>query len=569
MHITIEVNNRKIKAVKGETILSALNSAGIIIPTLCRLKELSPTGACRICVVEVEGRERLVTACSQPVEEWMKISTHSPRVISARKTIVELLLASHPDDCLYCVRNLECELQRLAEELNIRERRIRGERIKMRIDQSNPSVVRELSKCILCGRCVRVCEEIITATSLDFVNRGEKIHIAPAMDRDFNFSSCINCAQCVQVCPTGALHERHNLQEVTEAIDRPEILTAVQYSPLVPWAIAESLGVKYTRDFDMKLNTVLRKIGFKKVFKTGFGSDILIQMLAGDLMNKKNEDPLIVSACPSWDKYVEEFMPEWIPWLSGMKCQQQIAGDIIRRGEEQHGESRSGQLFSVSITPCAAMKYEARRESNMPGGISDVDTVLTVRELARLIKVYGIDTASVDGEMPDEPMTSHSSSAAMAEMTGGITEGVIREIFAIHQAGEPEKTLIKKIRSGRSFRDITFSLADREFRVAIVDGLASVKTLKHEMSKGARYDLVEVMVCKGGCVAGGGLLPSRDNDLLRGREKYLSSFDEVEMVRLSSKSTASYYLEGMKKGDGVLSGSGPFRTFFIKRDVLT
>jgi NADH dehydrogenase/NADH:ubiquinone oxidoreductase subunit G len=275
MLFTIQVNNRKIKAEKGETILSALNRHGIIIPTLCRMKEFTPTGACRMCVVEVEGRDRLVTACSQPVEEWMKIKTHSPRVITARKTIVELLLSNHPDDCLYCDRNLNCELQRLSEELNIRERRIKGKKAKQRLDQSG-SIVRELAKCILCGRCVRVCEEIITSTSLDFINRGKQTHIGAAMDKDFNFSSCIQCGQCVLVCPTGALHEKHNITEVQEYLNKQEIIKAIQYSPLVSSGIAEELGIKYSREFDKNLNAILRKIGFDKVFTTGTGTDICI-----------------------------------------------------------------------------------------------------------------------------------------------------------------------------------------------------------------------------------------------------------------------------------------------------
>jgi NADP-reducing hydrogenase subunit HndD len=209
MQFTIEVNNKSIRAEKGETILSALNRNGIMIPTLCRMQEFTPTGACRMCVVEVEGRDRLVTACSAPVEEWMKIQTHSPRVIRARKTIVELLLSNHPDDCLYCDRNLDCELQKLSDQMQVRERRIHGSKIRPRRDQSSPAIVRELSKCILCGRCLRVCEEVVTATSIDFIGRGRYTHVGPAMDRDFNFSSCIHCGQCVLVCPTGALHEKH------------------------------------------------------------------------------------------------------------------------------------------------------------------------------------------------------------------------------------------------------------------------------------------------------------------------------------------------------------------------
>ncbi len=313
MQFTIEVNNKSIKAEKGETILSALNRNGIMIPTLCRMQEFTPTGACRMCVVEVEGRDRLVTACSAPVEEWMKIQTHSPRVIRARKTIVELLLSNHPDDCLYCDRNLDCELQKLSDQMQVRERRIHGSKIKPRRDQSSPAIVRELSKCILCGRCLRVCEEVVTATSIDFIGRGRDTHVGPAMDRDFNFSSCIHCGQCVLVCPTGALHEKHYLSEVQEQLSKSDVIRVIQYSPLVPYALAEELGVKYNRDFDRLLNAALRKTGFEKVFLSGTGTDILITELTDAVIeakNAKSDKPLIISACPAWVKYCEQFFPD-------------------------------------------------------------------------------------------------------------------------------------------------------------------------------------------------------------------------------------------------------------------
>ncbi len=401
MLFTIQVNNKKIKAEKGETILSALNRNGIIIPTLCRMKEFTPTGACRMCVVEIEGRERLVTACSQPVEEWMKIKTHSARVITARKTIVELLLSNHPDDCLYCDRNLNCELQRLSEELNIRERRIKGRKIKQRLDQSSPAIVRELAKCILCGRCVRVCEEVITATSLDFINRGRQTHIGAAMDRDFNFSSCIHCGQCVLICPTGALHEKHNITEVQEYLNKHDIIKAIQYSPVVPAGIAEELGVKYTRDFDKNLNAILRKIGFDKVFSTGTGTDVCINELASQLLENienKADKPLYITACPAWVKYAEQFTPSLLPQLSTVKSPQQITGILIKTIVAGQLDVKPEQIYSVSVTPCIAMKYEARRDGMMRKGISDVDSVITVRELAKLIRLNGIDVTNTEKE---------------------------------------------------------------------------------------------------------------------------------------------------------------------------
>ena len=323
------------------------------------------------------------------------------RVITARKTIVELLLSNHPDDCLYCDRNLNCELQRLSEELNIRERRIRGRKIKPRLDQSSPAIIRELSKCILCGRCVRVCEEVITATSLDFINKGKETHVGAAMDRDFNFSSCIHCGQCVLVCPTGALHEKHNITEVQEYLNKPEILKVIQYSSMVVYGIAEELGMRYTRDFDKILNSILRKIGFDKVYKTGLGTDVCITEIAGQLSERienNSDNPLYISACPAWVKYAEQFIPSLIPQLSTVKSPQQITGVLIKTLVADQLGAKPEEIFSVSATPCMAMKFEARRDGMMRKGISDVDSVLTVRELARLIRLYGIDTSNIESE---------------------------------------------------------------------------------------------------------------------------------------------------------------------------
>ena len=451
MLITIQVNNKKLKAEKGDTILSALYSNGIVIPTLCRMKDFTPAGACRMCVVEVEGHDRLVTACSQPVEEWMKIWTHSPRVINARKTIVELLLSNHPDDCLYCDRNLNCELQRLSEELNVREKRIRGKKIKSRLDQSSPAIVRELSKCILCGRCVRICEEIITSTSLDFINKGMQTHVGTALDRDFNFSSCIHCGQCVLVCPTGALHEKHNITEVQEYLNKSAITKIIQYSPIVPAGLAEALGVKYNKEFDKIVNAVLRKIGFDKVFTTGTGTDICIKELSDRLSERiknREESPLIISACPAWVKYAEQFLPSLIPQLSTLKSPQQITGVLIKTLVAGQAGLKPEQIFSVSVTPCMAMKFEARREGMTRKGISDVDSVLTVRELARLIKLYGIDVANIGYEPADEPMEGRSSSAALAEVSGGMTEGIIRSLYFMKVNKDADKQVFKKLRYG-------------------------------------------------------------------------------------------------------------------------
>jgi iron-only hydrogenase group A len=572
MLFTIQVNNKKIKAEKGETILSALNRNGIIIPTLCRMKEFTPTGACRMCVVEVEGRERLVTACSQPVEEWMKIKTHSPRVITARKTIVELLLSNHPDDCLYCDRNLNCELQRLSEELNIRERRIKGKKIKQRLDQSSPAIVRELAKCILCGRCVRVCEEQITSTSLDFINRGRQTHIGAAMDRDFNFSSCIQCGQCVLVCPTGALHEKHNITEVREYLNKQDIVKTIQYSPAVASGIAEELGIKNTRDFDQNLNAILRKIGFDRIYTTGTGTDVCVSELTDSLLentDKSRDKPLYITACPAWVKYTEQFIPSLIPRLSTIKSPQQITGILIKTVVAGQLGVQPEQIFSVSVTPCMAMKYEARRDGMMRKGISDVDSVMTVRELARLIRLNGIDFTNTEKEPADEPLSGRSSSAVLAEVSGGLAEAVTRLLFYKVTGKEIDKQVFKKLHSSGTFRDCSVQIGENEIKVAVVDGLTGLEKLRTAQSAGADYDLVEVMVCQGGCIHGGGLPFINSKDDLKSRAKLVYQADETEAINLPCKSPTLINLyEKLIKEDPEISDKKIFYTHFEKRNVL-
>lgn len=572
MVFTIQVNNKKIKAEKGETILAALNRNGIKIPTLCRMKDFTPTGACRMCVVEVDGRDRLVTACSQPVEEWMKIQTHSPRVIQARKTIVELLLSNHPDDCLYCDRNLNCELQRLSEELNIRERRIRSRKIKTRLDQSSPAIVRELSKCILCGRCVRVCDEVITATSLDFINKGRETHVGAAMDKDFNFSSCVHCGQCVLVCPTGALHEKHNISEVQEYLHKEEMIKVIQYSPLVTAGIAEELGMRYSREFDKILNGVLRKIGFDKVYKTGLGTDVCITEVTDQLAERidaKSETPLYISACPAWVKYVEQFIPSLIPQLSTVKSPQQITGVLIKTLVAAQMNLKPENIFSVSVTPCIAMKFEAGRDGMMRKGISDVDSVLTVRELARLIRLYGIDTTNIEHEAADEPFAGRSSAAVLAEVSGGMAEAILRSYHFLKTKKEADKQVFKKLRSGGIFRETTMTAGDTEVSVAVVDGLTGLEKLRTAQAAGKKFNLIEVMTCPGGCVHGGGLPFTSSKEDIKSRAKLVYQADDTEAINLPCKSAACINLyEKLLKENSEISDKKIFHTHFEKRNVL-
>lgn len=572
MLFTIQVNNRKIKAHKGETILSALNRNGIMIPTLCRMKDFTPTGACRICVVEVEGSDKLVTACSQPVEEWMKIWTHSPRVITARKTIVELLLSNHPDDCLYCDKNQNCELQRLAESLNIRERRIRAKKIHPRLDQSSPAIVRDLSKCILCGRCIRVCEELVTSTSLDFISKGNLTHVGPAMDRDFNFSSCIHCGRCVLVCPTGALHEKHNITEVQEYLNQNDIIKVIQYSPLVPSGVAHELGLKYNSNFDGMLNSILRKIGFDKVFLTGAGADVSIvetAQLLYDRVKRGDRSPLYLSACPAWVKYAEQAKPSLLPYLSSVKSPQQITGVLIKSVVASLLGVKPEKIYSVSASPCMAMKFEARRDGMMRKGISDVDSVMTVRELVRLIRLYGIDVTNIEPEVADAPLDRQSAAASLAETSGGLAESVVRMLSVMMTKGDLDKTIIRKFRASSAFREVTVKIADKELNVAIVEGLNCLEKLEAALEEGKYYDLVEVMTCNGGCINGAGLPFGITPEERSSRTKSIYRLASEEMVNLPDRSSVLEDLYDIHiKGNEDIADKSIFHTRYERIKVL-
>ncbi len=572
MLFTITVNNKKILAEKGETILSALNRNGISVPTLCRMKEFTSTGACRLCVVEVEGRERLVTSCSEPVEEWMNIRTHSPRVINARKTIIELLLSKHPDECLYCVKNLNCELQNLAAELNIKERRIKGKKATPRLDQSGFSIVREHSKCVLCGRCVRVCEEIVTVTAIDFVNRAQKTQIGTSMGLDFNFTSCINCGQCVNVCPTGALHEKQSITEVYDFLNNPDYYKVIQYSPVVPLAIAEELGIKPSKDIDRILNGILRKMGFSKIYLTGAGTDILIKELATEVAHRiveKSDGPLYISACAAWVKYAEQAMHGELKFLSTLKPPQNITGSLIKTVISGSLKLKPGQIFSVSVSPCTAMKFEAKRDGMMTKGIYDVDAVITVRELAKLIKLYGLDINSTEGELADEPFAHRSAMAAYSEITGGLTEAVVRNVMVMLTGKDPGRKEFKSILAGGSFRDALFSVNGHTLSVAVIDGLTGLEKLRQSVEQGKKYDLVEVMVCPGGCLNGGGLPSCRTKDELRNRIKQITASEELSTIKTPDESPViKYFYDKTIATNSSLIDKKIFFTHFSERDVL-
>jgi iron-only hydrogenase group A len=392
------------------------------------------------------------------------------------------------------------------------------------------------------------------------------------MDRDFNFSSCIHCGQCVLVCPTGALHEKHNITEVQEYLNKPEIIKVIQYSSMVVYGIAEELGMRYTKDFDKILNAILRKIGFDKVFKTGTGTDVCITEMTDQLaerLEKKTGTPLYISSCPAWVKYAEQFIPGIIPELSTVKSPQQITGVLIKTLVADQLGVKPEEIFSVSATPCMAMKFEARRDGMMRKGISDVDSVLTVRELARLVRLYGIDTSNVEPEPADEPMGGRSSAAIMAEVSGGTAEGIVRSFHYKMLKKEADKLQFKKLRSGGVFREAVIQVGDIDVKVAVIDGLTGLEKLKTSMDSGNKYDLIEVMTCPGGCVHGAGLSFGSSKEEIRNRAKLIYHSDDTEAINLPCKSPALINLyDKYLKENADIADKKIFYTHFEKRNVL-
>lgn len=539
MDFTININNNQLEANNGETILDVTNRNGIKVPTLCHIKDTFPTGSCRMCVVEDEKTGKLVTACSQPVEEDMSIQTHSPRVVESRKTIIELLLSNHPDDCLYCVRNKNCELQDLSEEHHVRDRRIRGEKNQKHLDLSSASIIRDPEKCILCGRCVHICEDVMGVACIDFTKRGNQSTISPAFNQGLNTSSCVNCGQCIMVCPTGALTEKNHFSGIQEALGDPTKKVVVQYAPSISVSMAEELGMEAGKDINGILNAALRKVGFDAVFDSSFSADLTIMEESAELIGRIQNGgtlPMITSCCPGWVKYAEEFTPDLIPNLSSCKSPQQMMGAIIKSHYAEKEKLKPEEIYSISIMPCTAKKFEAQREEMTQNGITDVDAVLTTRELTKFLKLYGIDMFNIKPEMTDSPLGFRSTAGKLFGASGGVTEAAIRTAYYKITSKELVKFQVDAVRGIEGRKEALVKAGDLELGVAVVNGLANARVLLDEIMAGRKdIHFIEVMACPGGCIGGGGQHIGTTDEQLRARMRTLYKIDENEPVKVSHR----------------------------------
>jgi len=571
--ITLEVDGKTIAARKDETILMALRRDGIRVPTLCHMEGLPPSGACRLCIVEVEGAPGLVPACSYPVANGMKIRARSPRVIQARRTIVELLPANHPDDCLYCSRNGRCELQSLAQTLGGRQRRFSGTKARREKDVGSPSILRDPDKCILCGRCVRVCEEIQGVSAIDFAERGAATFISTAFNTGLNRSSCVNCGQCVVVCPTGALAENSSSDQVAAALADPRLFVVAQHAPAVSVSIAEEFGVKPGTDVDGAMVAALRRLGFNRVFDTSFAADLTIMEEGSELVRRVQNGgvlPMLTSCSPGWIKYVEEFFPDFIPNLSTCKSPQQMMGAIIKSFFAGREGLDPKQVVSVSIMPCTAKKFECRRPEMGRDNIPDVDYVLTTRELAELLRRNGLELGAMAPEAADTPFGERSSAGKIFGASGGVMEAAVRSAHFLITGKELPELKIQPLRGLQGCKELKVEIDGLKLGAAVVSGLGNARKLLDEVKHGRRdLHFIEVMTCPGGCVNGGGQPMGADAEAVRERMKALYAIDKDESLRVSHKNkwVRRLYAEFLGAPLGEMSHK-LLHTHYDERDVL-
>ncbi len=532
----ITINGKTATAFDGETILTVAQREGNKIPTLCYLKNLSPTGSCRMCVVEVEGGRGLAPACAFPVYEGMSVSTNSPKVRRARKTIIELLIANHPQECLTCVRNLRCELQTLAAEYGVRSYRYLGERRTAKIDVANPALERDPEKCILCGRCVRVCHEVQHVGAIDFVGRGFQTSVAPAFDRSLNTVACVDCGQCIVVCPVGALREKSYQKSVWEAINNPDMFVVAQIAPAVRVALGEEFGMTPGEVVTGKAVAALRRMGVDKVFDTNFGADLTIMEEAHEFLHRFKENtslPMMTSCSPGWIKYIEHYYPDLLPHLSTCKSPHEMEGALTKTYYAEKMNIDPSRIFVLSVMPCTAKKFEAQRPE-LGNDYPDVDAVITTREFARMIDLAGVEFRMLPDEEFDNPMGEASGAANIFGAAGGVLEAALRTAHYALTNREMEQLEFSPLRGLENIKEASVNIDGTELRIAAVNGLGNVGALLDQIRDGSSpYHLIEVMACPGGCINGGGQPQPSDPAKTRLRMESLYAIDRGLRSRTS------------------------------------
>ncbi len=577
--VTLKINGISVTAPKGATILEAARLAGIDIPTLCFLKEINEIGACRICVVEVKGARSLVASCVYPVNEGMEVFTNTKKVLDSRRKTLQLLLSNHERKCLSCVRSGHCELQTLCAELGIDfEDKYDGEKLHYELDTSAVHMVRDNNKCILCRRCVAVCEKVQGVGVIGANERGFKTEISSAFGLGLGDTSCVSCGQCIAVCPTGALYEKDATEEVLAAIADPEKYVVVQTAPAVRAALGEEFGYPMGTPVQGKMVSALRRIGFDKVFDTNFAADLTIMEESHEFLQRVQNGgvlPLITSCSPGWIKYCEHYFPEMTENLSSCKSPQQMFGAIVKTYYAEKMGINPENIISVSIMPCTAKKFEIGRDNQNGAGMPDVDISLTTRELARLIRKVGLNFDRLPEEEFDSPLGSGTGAAVIFGATGGVMEAALRTaVWKL--TGEKDGTPIefKEVRGVEGIKEATYNVANMDVKVAVASGLKNAKELLTRVKNGeANYHFIEIMGCPGGCVNGGGQprVPAsvrNFTDIRAERAKALYSLDEQNTLRFSHENKDVQELYASYLGEiGGHKAHKLLHTTYVKRNI--
>lgn len=508
-NITMKINGIEVSAPKGSTILEAARLAHIEIPTLCFLREINEIGACRICVVEVKGARSLVASCVHPVSEGMEVWTNTPKVLDSRRKTLQLILSDHDKKCLSCVRSDNCELQKLCRELGVDdEDYYQGERNVTCIDDSAAHMIRDNSKCILCRRCVAVCEKVQGIGVIGANERGFATNIGSAFKMGLGETSCVSCGQCIAVCPTGALQEKEAIDDVLAAIAAPSKHVIVQTAPAVRAALGEAFGLPMGTNTQGKMVSALRRIGFDKVFDTNFGADLTIMEEAHEFLDRVQNGgilPMITSCSPGWIKYCEHYFPDMTENLSSCKSPQQMFGAIAKSYYAERNGLRPEDIVSVSIMPCTAKKFEIGRNDQAANGVPDVDYSLTTRELARMIKRVGLNFLSLPDEEFDAPLGLGTGAAVIFGATGGVMGAALRTAVETLTGEELASLDFTEVRGMEGIKEAVYPVAGMDVKVAVASGLGNAKKLLEKVKAGeADYHFIEIMGCPGGCINGGG-----------------------------------------------------------------